>query len=115
MSGIPDAKVFFTNSGTEANETALMLATAARRSNQVLAMRGSYHGRSFGAVAITGNLAWKSSQLAPFGGAAIPARHGPSTCPRSPDLTDAEYIERAPPKACTAPAHGRGPRGTWPA
>src|SRR5579862_9507901 len=30
LSGIPDAKVFFTNSGTEANETALMLATAAR-------------------------------------------------------------------------------------
>ena len=37
LSGIKDAKVFFTNSGTEANETALMLATAARRSNQVLA------------------------------------------------------------------------------
>ena len=28
LSGIPDAKVFFTNSGTEANETALLLATA---------------------------------------------------------------------------------------
>ena len=27
LSGIPDAKVFFTNSGTEANETALLLAT----------------------------------------------------------------------------------------
>jgi 4-aminobutyrate aminotransferase-like enzyme len=66
LSGIEGAKVFFTNSGTEANETALMLATAARRSNQVLAMRNSYHGRSFGAVAITGNLAWKSSPLAPF-------------------------------------------------
>src|SRR5580692_2536321 len=39
LSGIPDAKVFFTNSGTEANETALMLATVARRSNQVLALR----------------------------------------------------------------------------
>ena len=31
LSGIKDAKVFFTNSGTEANETALMLATAARQ------------------------------------------------------------------------------------
>jgi 4-aminobutyrate aminotransferase-like enzyme len=30
LSGIENAKVFFTNSGTEANETALMLATAAR-------------------------------------------------------------------------------------
>src|SRR5487761_495967 len=66
LSGIENAKVFFTNSGTEANETALMLATAARRSNQVLALRNSYHGRSFGAVAITGNGAWKSSPLAPF-------------------------------------------------
>ena len=66
LSGIENAKVFFTNSGTEANETALMLATTARRSNQVLALRNSYHGRSFGAVAITGNGAWKSSQLAPF-------------------------------------------------
>ena len=28
LSGIEQAKVFFTNSGTEANETALMLATA---------------------------------------------------------------------------------------
>jgi len=66
LSGIPGAKVFLTNSGTEANETALMLATAARRSNQVLALRNSYHGRSFGAVAITGNGGWKSSPLAPF-------------------------------------------------
>src|SRR5689334_12077655 len=66
LSGIENAKVFFTNSGTEANETALMLATVARKSNQVLALRNSYHGRSFGAVAITGNGAWKPSQLAPF-------------------------------------------------
>ena len=29
LSGIPDAKVFFTNSGTEANEAALLLATTA--------------------------------------------------------------------------------------
>jgi 4-aminobutyrate aminotransferase len=32
LSGIPDAMVFFTNSGTEANETALLLATTYRRS-----------------------------------------------------------------------------------
>ena len=66
LSGIENAKVFFANSGTEANETALMLATVARRSNQVLALRNSYHGHSFGAIAITGNGTWKSSPLAPF-------------------------------------------------
>jgi 4-aminobutyrate aminotransferase len=95
LSGIKDAKVFFTNSGTEANETALMLATTARRSNQVLAMRGSYHGRSFGAVAITGNLAWKSSSLAPF---SVHYLHGTDQyLPAFAGLSDAEYIE-----ACTA-------------
>ncbi|HJQ47885.1 MAG TPA: aspartate aminotransferase family protein [Amycolatopsis sp.] len=65
LSGIPDAKVFFTNSGTEANETALMLATQYRRSNQVLALRNSYHGRAFGTVAITGNRGWSASSLSP--------------------------------------------------
>ncbi len=66
LSGIPDAKVFFTNSGTEANETALLLATHARGTDQVLALRNSYHGRSFGAVAVTGNRAWKNSSLSPL-------------------------------------------------
>src|SRR5919202_5097786 len=47
LSGIPDARVFFTNSGTEANEAALLFATNYRRSNQVLALRGSYHGRTY--------------------------------------------------------------------
>jgi 4-aminobutyrate aminotransferase len=93
LSGIPDAKVFFTNSGTEANETALLLATAARRSNQVLALRNSYHGRSFGAVAITGNGSWRSSQLAPF---AVHYLHGTDrNLPAFAGMSDAEYIEAA--------------------
>ena len=66
LSGIPNAKVFFTSSGTEANEAALLLATTARRSNQVLALRNSYHGRSFAAIALTGNRGWRASQLSPI-------------------------------------------------
>lgn len=58
LSGIPDAKVFFTTSGTEANEAALLLATHHRRSNQVLALRNGYHGRSFTTVSVTGNRGW---------------------------------------------------------
>ena len=65
LSGIPDAKVFFTNSGTEANETALMLATQHRRSEQVLALRNSYHGRAFATVGITGIRGWSASALSP--------------------------------------------------
>ena len=58
LSGIADAKVFFTPSGTAANDAAIMLATAHRGSNQVLALRNSYHGRSFTAVAVTANRSW---------------------------------------------------------
>jgi len=65
LSGIPDAKVFFTSSGTEANEAALLLATQARRSHQVLALRNSYHGRSFATVGVTGNRGWSASSLSP--------------------------------------------------
>lgn len=66
LSGIDDAKVFFTNSGTEANETALMLASQYRRSNQVLALRNSYHGRAFATVGVTGNRGWSASSLSPL-------------------------------------------------
>ncbi|MDP3983579.1 MAG: aspartate aminotransferase family protein [Acidimicrobiia bacterium] len=66
LSGIPDAKVFFTNSGTEANDAALMLATQYRHSNQVFAIRGSYHGKSHSTVAITGQRNWSSTSLYPF-------------------------------------------------
>jgi 4-aminobutyrate aminotransferase len=66
LSTIPDAKVFFVNSGTEANETALLLCCTARRSNQVLALRNSYHGRSFTAMSVTGNRSWSASSLSPL-------------------------------------------------
>ncbi|MEV5756818.1 aspartate aminotransferase family protein [Streptomyces tendae] len=66
LSGIPDARVFFTTSGTEANDTALLLATAHRRSNTILAMRNSYHGRSFSSVGITGNRGWSPTSLSPL-------------------------------------------------
>jgi 4-aminobutyrate aminotransferase len=94
LSGIPDAKVFFANSGTEANETALLLATQNRRSNQVLALRNSYHGRAFGTVAITGNRGWSASSLSPVNVQYVQGAYRY----RSPfrDLPDAEYI-----KVCT--------------
>ncbi len=63
LSGIPDARVFLTPSGTEANDTAILLATSFRKSNQILAMRNSYHGRSFTAQAITSHSSWSSTSL----------------------------------------------------
>ncbi|MEV4225259.1 aspartate aminotransferase family protein [Nonomuraea sp. NPDC049725] len=94
LSGIPDAKVFFTNSGTEANETALLLATCARKSDQVLAMRQSYHGRSFGAISVTSNRAWKNNSLSPLNAHFL---HGTDRhLTQFKGLSDADYI-----RACT--------------
>jgi 4-aminobutyrate aminotransferase len=89
LSGIDDAKVFFTNSGTEANEAALLLATYARKSNQVLAMRQSYHGRSFGAISITANRTWKNNALSPL---SVYFLHGGDRhLPQFRGMTDADF------------------------
>jgi 4-aminobutyrate aminotransferase len=87
---IPDARVFFTTSGTEANDAALLLATTYRRSNQVLAMRGSYHGRSFSAMSVTGNRSWSASSLTPLNVTYLPGTYKL----RSPfrQLPDADYV-----------------------
>ncbi|MDT3399006.1 aspartate aminotransferase family protein [Streptomyces sp. B1866] len=98
LSGIPDARVFFTTSGTEANDAALLLATTYRRSNQVLAMRNSYHGRSFATVAVTGNRGWSPTSLSPLQTLYV---HG-GVRARGPyaHLSDAAFID-----ACVADLH----------
>lgn len=48
------AKVFFTNSGTEANEAAFK-ATRRTGRTRIIAMQGAFHGRTMGALAITAN------------------------------------------------------------
>ncbi|MET9903913.1 aspartate aminotransferase family protein [Streptomyces sp. NPDC006446] len=90
LSGIPDARVFFTTSGTEANDTALLLATAHRQSNQILAMRNSYHGRSFSSVGITGNKGWSPTSLSPL--QTLYVHGGVRTRGPYADLGDAEFI-----------------------
>jgi 4-aminobutyrate aminotransferase len=91
LAPIDDAKVFFVASGTEANEAALLLATNYRRSNQVIAMRNSYHGRSFTALGVTGIRGWTASSLTPvnvsyvYGGYPYRSPFG--------DLSESEYIE----------------------
>lgn len=52
--GDPSAKVFFTNSGSEANETAFKLTRLTGRT-KIVAMRGSFHGRTAASLAVTSN------------------------------------------------------------
>ena len=52
-------KSFFTNSGTEANEVAILAARLYTGSSEIIALRHSYHGRSSLAMALTANSAWR--------------------------------------------------------
>jgi 4-aminobutyrate aminotransferase-like enzyme len=52
-------KSFFTNSGTEANETAILAARCYTGSTEIIALRHSYHGRSSATMGLTGQAAWK--------------------------------------------------------
>jgi len=52
-------KSFFTNSGSEANETAITAARCYTGSTEIIALRHSYHGRTQATMALTGQAAWK--------------------------------------------------------
>jgi 4-aminobutyrate aminotransferase-like enzyme len=55
-------KTFFTNSGTEADETAVMLARAATGNQAVIALRHAYAGRSMMATTLTAHAPWRSQE-----------------------------------------------------
>lgn len=52
-------RTFFTNSGTEAIETALMMACLATGRSEIVALRLAYHGRSFMASSVTAHSGWR--------------------------------------------------------
>ncbi len=55
VSGYPDYQLFLCNSGAEANENALKLASFVTGRKKVLAFQKAFHGRTSGAVAATDN------------------------------------------------------------
>jgi len=66
--GSTDARVFFANSGTEANEAALKLVRRAASEDRpvIVAAEGSFHGRTMGSLAVTGKASIRDP-FAPFG------------------------------------------------
>jgi acetylornithine/N-succinyldiaminopimelate aminotransferase len=67
-----DAKVFFCNSGAEANEAAIKLSRRTGKKN-LIAANNSFHGRTMGSLSITGQL--------------------PKQKPFKPLLSDVQFIE----------------------
>jgi acetylornithine aminotransferase len=76
--GRPDGRVFFCNSGAEASEAALKLTRLTGR-RQLVAAEGSFHGRTMGALALTGQPAKQAGfeplpgdvTFVPYGDAAV--------------------------------------------
>lgn len=63
LTGAATTRVFFANSGAEANEAALKLVRRARPDRRrVVAAEGSFHGRTLGALSLTG----QPAKRAPF-------------------------------------------------
>ncbi|EKB49387.1 aspartate aminotransferase family protein [Cecembia lonarensis] len=55
LSGYPDYQLFLCNSGAEANENALKLASFATGKSGFISFSGAFHGRTAGAVVLTDN------------------------------------------------------------
>jgi acetylornithine aminotransferase len=70
----PDGRVFFSNSGTESVEAAVKIALKTGR-RRILALEGSFHGRTLGALSVTSKAAFREPfeplgpqvQFLPFG------------------------------------------------
>ncbi len=70
-----DARVFFANSGTEANEAAIKLVRRCQGPERpvIVAAENGFHGRTMGSLSVTG----KSSIRVPFGPFGVDARFVP--------------------------------------
>ncbi|MUP37595.1 aspartate aminotransferase family protein [Labilibaculum euxinus] len=60
LSGYDDYNLFLCNSGAEANENALKVASFHTGKSKIVAIKGAFHGRSSGVLAITDNPALSS-------------------------------------------------------
>ena len=92
------SKSFITNSGTEANESAIRLARVASGRFDVIALEHSYHGESHLASTLTGNHNWRP-EIPPAAGVFFAANAYCYRCPfkKSPDscgLECAQDLER---------------------
>jgi len=76
FSALPLPVVFFVNTGAEANENALKLACRISGREQVVALEGSFHGRTAAAGAVTWGAAakWYGFPRAPFDVQFLPRR-----------------------------------------
>jgi acetylornithine/N-succinyldiaminopimelate aminotransferase len=79
-------RVYFANSGAEANEAALKVVRKARPRGEIVVLHGGFHGRTYGALSAT----FQESKQAPF----APLVPGFVPVPRDAEALDAAVGER---------------------
>jgi acetylornithine aminotransferase len=101
ITGAPHgSKVFFANSGTEANEAAFKLArrnavnAAGGKRTKVVALEGAFHGRTMGALALTAKKAYREP-FEPLPGGVVHIPFGDVEALRAAvdDTTQAVFLE----------------------
>jgi acetylornithine/succinyldiaminopimelate/putrescine aminotransferase len=95
FSHLPMTSVFFVNSGAEANENALKLAFRMTSRPQVVAIEGSFHGRTAAAGAVTwgAQAKWYSFPRTPFDVSFIPRGDVSAIAAAVTDQTAAVIVE----------------------
>ena len=89
-------KTFFGNSGAEAVEGALRLARVFTGRREIIALQGSFHGRTAGALAVTGNSLRKhggGAQIAGIGFAPTPNPYRCRMCSGTCSLACADAVD----------------------
>ena len=59
LSGLPNHQIYFSNSGSEANEIAVLTAREATKRQLVISLRHGYHGGTNATVNLCGHSSWK--------------------------------------------------------
>ncbi|HEX4613030.1 MAG TPA: acetyl ornithine aminotransferase family protein [Urbifossiella sp.] len=116
-------KVFFTNSGAEAVEAALKLARWHTKRNRVVAFHGAFHGRTYGAMSLSGSKLVHRRGFSPLvpdihhvdfprGCAPGCQRAGGGACGLIAQITDTLFRRTCPPEEVAAifvePIQGEG-------
>lgn len=65
--GIPDARVFLGNTGTEVNEAAIKLVLRATGRDVIIGFHRSFHGRTLGSIALTATPAYRDPYVSCLG------------------------------------------------
>ncbi len=111
-------RVYFGNSGTEANECALKLARHKTGRYGIIGFLGSFHGRSLGSVSVTSSRAIQRARFGPLLPGVFhsldpdPLRHGADATPRALEHLDLVLSKLITPEEVAAilvePIQGEG-------